>query len=422
MTLVSEPAPVLRWLGGKIDVQVRIESALAVAGAAQWDIAEWDVAIWASSDLAYQDITPYVLEVTYQRGTESFDTRFQGGSATVECDNTTGLFTPSGTGEVPWSLPFRPGRRVQISCFPDPESDTRVILFTGRIDDTGDDFQGGGGELTTSLQLIDALAELGANNPPMLETATGVQPTDDRVIAALDYADQDSALRDIQTGLHTMQTSFLAQSTLEECQRAADAEGGAFYAEPDGTMVFKARDWLSTDARSTTVQGYLGFATIQDPTVPHHNIDSDSVQTSWNLARVRNDIQFSRDGGAQQHVWDDDSIVRHGRRTYRRTDYNNNSDSEVLFLANRVLDAALESRMRVTSLAIIANDDPDNDDLNRLFYDTRMGDLFAVELRTLHDWEIPEFQTHVIGIAGRITADEWVVTFTLDDSLVEGAA
>jgi hypothetical protein len=411
-----DPGQILRWLGGKVDVRVRIATGLSSEDAAVWDTALWDAAVWSSEDLAYQDISEWVEEVNYRRGTERWDSRFTAGTATVILDNTTGMFTPISDAPQPWGVPFRPGRKVQVSILPDPTTDTRVVLFTGRIDDRVDTYGDAGANLTTQIELLDILGELGVNNPPALETATGVQSTDERVHAALDYAGVPLDIRDIDAGVHTMTTSFLAQSTLEEAQRAADAEGGAFFADPEGRLVFRSRDWLTASPRSTTVQGYVGLET-PPPGEPSAQIESGSVRTTESLGRVRNDIQYARDGGVLQHEEDPDSITLHGRRSYSRTDLNNNADSEVGFLAARALAAYAEGRLRVEEVAIVANDDPDNEDLNRLFYAVEMGDLIALEVRTLHGWRIPSATTHVIGIAGRITPEDWRVVFTLDDSL-----
>lgn len=634
----------LRWLGGKLDVRVRVATGLEEGGAL-WDQGVWDEAVWSSSELAWQDISQYVMRVRYRAGQERWDTRFQAGTLTLELDNTDGLFTPNVAPHM-WGLPFRPGRVVQLVVFPDPDQpELGVPLFTGRIQSLTDVFDEGGTDIRTLVYAADFLADLHANNPPALEVATGVQSTDARVHAALDYAEIPVEQRDVQIGEHTMQTSFLAQTTLEECQRAADAEGGAFYCDGRGTFVFRARDWLvggsvtmdsyeaqvlllqpvaywrmgddtdetvdstgnghtltwagspttgvvgvepddeavsldgtddeataaspsalvevsdktiemwvkptgggtivqasdqdgstgdsfyrvyvessgdlrvfwfesesallmsgvfvpfdewthvvvtiaetrtelflngvsrgvtnhgwgeqgttptrfkignvveatfmtddffegeiselviygtalSSEAvrllyeakdrqlntRSTEVQGYLGYEEEQEAGKPHAQFSE--ISTSWELARVRNSIRFARTGGEVQLVEDESSVILHGRRTYQRLDLNNNQDSEVLFLAERMLEAEKDSRVRVESVTIVANDDPENEDLNRLFYDTRFGDLLAINVATQHGWGFEEL-THVTGVVHDITPDDWRVTFTLDDSLVE---
>jgi hypothetical protein len=413
------PLPVgqpLSWLGGKLGLLVEVETA-AVGGGGAWDSATWQPGgdgIWgADGGFAFEDITQYVQGVTVRGGQERFDARFSTSSAVVIMDNTTGLFTPN-AGANPWSAPFRPGRRVRISVIPNPDSpELAVALFTGRIDSSNDEYSAQGADITTQLNLIGAMGDLSAINPLALVVATGVETTDERIESALDRASIDAGLRSVQPGDHNMSTSYLAQTVLEECQRAADAEGGAFFADGDGVYHFKSKDWLTTDTRSTVIQGYIGYET--PPGQPSAHIIG-QPKTSWELARVRNAVHFSRSGGARQTVTDGTSEGLYGERTYQRSDLNNNADAEVLVLATRVLAVYKDARVRIEKVIIAANDDPDNIDLNPLFYDLQFGDLLSVEISTLQGWSWTQ-EVHVIGVTHKISADDWEVTLTLDDSL-----
>ena len=143
--------------------------------------------------------------------------------------------------------------------------------------------------------------------------------------------------RDIQVGDHNVTGSTLSETTLEECQRAADAEGGVFFCSKDGLAVFKNKDWLTTDIRSTAIQGYLGYEEVPAGVQAAH-IDSD-LQTSWELARVVNHAAYAREGGTAQEFEDAQSQSYYGLRSSKRTDLHNTSDGEVLALAVRVVNA-----------------------------------------------------------------------------------
>src|SRR5690606_20283306 len=158
------------------------------------------------------------------------------------------------------------------------------------------------------------------------------------------------------------QSSTLADTTLEECQRAADAEGGAFFASADGKATFKARNWLSEDDRSVNVQGWIGFDEVPEGAQAAPVLDASG---SWELARVVNDVGFAREGGTMQFAEDLASIQAYGRRSYRRTDFINSSDGELASLAVRYLQALREPRLRVDSVTISASTDPDNQDRHR---------------------------------------------------------
>ena len=209
----------LRWLGGKIDIRVEIDTGL-LGAFGLWDSAQWDQDVWGSRDPAWSDITEFSELINTAQGTQTWGSRFEAGSMSILVSNTDGRFTPD-SGVDPFHLPFRPGRRIRVVALPDPDAtgqpDEKKPLFTGYIDSTADAFDEGGYLITTTLNCLDFMALWGQHNPTALEDPTGVQTTSERVHAALDRMGWPMEGRDIQTGLHTMQTSHLAQSTLEEC-------------------------------------------------------------------------------------------------------------------------------------------------------------------------------------------------------------
>lgn len=381
---------------------------------ALWDSALWDAGLWGAEDASWFDITEWVEAIDITGGAERWGQRFQTGTATIRVDNTTGIFTPESGVETPFLLPFTPGRRVRVVTIPDPtDPDTKVALFTGILDDARDDFGAAGFDISSILACVDPMGLWGGFDPPALETPTGVQDTDERVEAALDRMGWPSGDRDIQTGAHTMTSSHLAQTVLEECQVAAESEGGAFFAGKDGAAVFKARDWLITDARSTTPQGYLGYEEI--PTGEQAAWVLQPV-TSWERARIVNQVQYARTGSTVQLAEDETSQDNYGLRSAERLDFQNNADAEVLWLAERFLAVRKDLRLRIDSVSLAANHDPDNEDLNRIFWDTQLGDLLAVRVATPYGWEIVR-EVQVMGWTHRITKDDWELTLKLDDAL-----
>jgi hypothetical protein len=330
-------------------------------------------------------------------------------------DNTSGIFTPESGVAVPWLIPFRPGRRVRVVAIPDLTAPlVKVPLFTGRIDASNDQFSGAGFDIRARITATDFMGVWGAFDPPALDTPTGVQSTSDRVEAALDRLGWDAGARDIQSGTHTMMSSFLAQTTLEECGNAADSEGGAFFCSRDGLAVFRARDWLITDTRSVNIQGYLGYEDIPIDTQSAHVLD---WKTSWEIQRITNQVLFARTGSSIQMVEDtlSQNIIDE-IRSYQRMDFDNNDDAEVLWLAERYLAANKDLRLRVDEVTISGNEDPGNEDLNRLLWDSQYGDLIQIRVAPPWGWEL-ERATQIMGISHTITADDWVATFKLDDSL-----
>ena len=547
-----------------------------------------------------------------------------------------GHFTPP-TGAGLEDLTWRPGVTVRIRALPDPEDpEVSHSLFTGRVQSSNDFYNAATGAVVTQVTLIDALGDLQQHNPPALTTPLPAgMSTSERVHAALNRYGFPPARRRVQGGVHSMQSSTLAQSTLEECQRAADAEGGAFFADPDGNVVFTQRDWLvgggpsmgnyetavlrlgpeaywrfSGDGRwdasgrghhldwppttagpvtpnivagvigvdqaiqmkeaafaddpedrfddlvgDVTIEGWFRPPTGSDtyrfvtaaqggntvweagykpdssgtlyftagwlgsawePVTGIDNLDwvhfaftlewdgsdyelaaylngaavgstsgsaspfspaatvvgvaravaetsdgalselavyshaltqgdvaglydakdadlnsrSVNVQAhigfpdgppvvdarvSWDINRVRNQIAFARTGGTVQTAEDATSQAAYGKRTYQRLDFQNNSNAQVLTLAQRALAAWKDDRLRVDRVTIAARDgDPD---LHKLFYDCQIGDLVEVRVNPRPGFTY-DTEAHVIGLAHTITPSDWVVTLTLDDSAV----
>jgi hypothetical protein len=412
MIPIAPAGQTIHRLGGNLDVRVEIDTGGGEGLAGLWDIAEWDTDLWGSIDPDWFDFTSYVLGVETHSGAQRWGERFQTGGGSVIVDNTTGIFTPGSDAPNPWYRVYRPGRRIRVVVIPDPDDPlTKIPIITGRLDASVDEYFDAGYDAVSVLNIVDYMGAFAAFNP-LAGSATGVQSTDERVHAALDRMGWPADARDVQTGDHSMASSDLAQTTLEECHRAGDAEGGAFFASPDGLAAFKSKDWLTTDTRSTTIQGYVGYSEIPEGAQAAHMED---LKTSWELARVVNDVQFARAGGSLQHVEDEASKLAHGPRSYQRTDFHLSTDTEVLALAVRYLNAFKDSRMRVDEVAIAGVDDPGNDDLNRLLWDTQLGDRLSVLIEPPFGWSV-EREVHVMGIRHSIRSDDWRATFRLDDA------
>ena len=308
---VPAPGQVRHMLGGQIAIRVEVDTGAGEGLGALWDSGLWDYNRWGAEDPDWVDLTDYVLAVSIHQGAERWGARYETGTASVTVDNTTGIFTPESGSPDPWFREFRPGRKMRIVAVPDPDTGVRVALFTGRFEGLIGDPADAGHAITAPLQLFDFMGDWAAYDP--LETTdTGSQRTDLRVQAALDRYGWPLDERDIQVGDHNVTGSTLSDTTLEECQQAADAEGGAFYCSKDGFAVFKTKDWLTTDTRSTVIQGYVGYTEVPTGEQAAH---AACPATSWELARVVNHAAYAREGGTAQEAEDVQSQSYYGLRS-----------------------------------------------------------------------------------------------------------
>lgn len=408
MVDVPGSGPLLKWLGGEVDVRVYIDTGLTGASLSLWGSATWGSSTWGSDDPQWNDISEYVMQVTIDGGAREWGQPFDARVASVLLDNRSGIFTPESGVDPPWVLSFRPGRKIQIAAI---VNDEKKPLFTGTIDATFDGFTPD--DVQTTIPCTDFSALWQQHNPAALVTPTGVQSTSERVAAALDRFDWPAEDRDIQTGLHDMQSSHLAQSTMEEMRLAAMAEQGAVFASADGKAVFKARDWLIEDERSTEVQGYIGYDSVPGASTPvAHLIGQPDIAREQGT--IKNQIQFARVGSTVYTTEDSQSISLYQRHPHRVLNFQNNDDADVEFMADTYLAVNKLPRQKIRSVSIIPVKDPNNFGLNKMFWDTQYGDLVAVRIATPYGWELKRL-TKVFGVSHQITGDDWIMTLYLDD-------
>lgn len=201
-----------------------------------------------------------------------------------------------------------------------------------------------------------------------------------------------------------MLETTLPKSNLEEILKAADAEGGGYFHSKESFPVFKARDWLTTDPRSTSVQVRIGG--------PGSDITPMRFGVDWSAQRIYNDVQLTREDGVPQRVVDTQSVSRYFRRTFVRTGLENDQDVQVLELADRFLAAFAWDRIRIEEAALW----PKTNAEAAAALELEIGDLAEATVTTGAGWGYTT-EAHVMRIDHRVTADDWEMTVRLDDSL-----
>ena len=98
-----------------------------------------------------------------------------------------------------------------------------------------------------------------------------------------------------------------------------------------------------------------------------------SPATSWELARVVNHAAYAREGGTAQESEDSQSQSYYGLRSSKRTDLHNTTDGEVLLSPSGWSTLSKISDPGRDEITLIGVEDPDNEDLNRLLWNTECG-------------------------------------------------
>lgn len=398
------------WSQGEVSFRVEIGLGATGAGSSIWDTAEWETGVWGDTEINWVVVSSDVLAASTSRGRDRWGERVRTSTAQIVFANDTGRYNPESGVPGIGGLTLRPGRRIRFSG---NAGAGWIPLFTGVIDALEESYAPGGENIITTMLAYGYAGLLANENPPALGSAVGAGDLTservDRVLDAFGWPDETGD-RSIQTGIHTMPSTTLARSRLEEIQRAATAEGTVFFFDGDGIPTFKALGWLNTDTRSITTQIYPGRGNAGDPEII-------GVRTEWSAQLIRNDVQYTRVGGSMVRVQDYASQALYGAVFSEVvTDLELQTDAQVTTLADRFLAARAYDQLRLRELELHAADG----DTAEALLELELGDLVEATVETLHGWDYT-VEAHVMGIDYRVTADDWVLRLRLDPDLASTA-
>jgi len=395
------------WAGG--DVQFRVSLSLGLVDGpdspALWDDAQWDLNEWSSGGVGeayWYDVTAYALRVETSFGKDRFEEAFRTGRFKLILDNQTGIWNPIAGQSPNFKLSLRPGRWFKVEAYTDITG--WLPMFTGYVDAINDAYTSGGFGIDTIVSGYGFSGVMQMDRLPPLETPLPAgELSSDRVIWLLDRWGWPDDFRNIQTGTATLAASDIPGSTLDEMQKAAEAEGGGIFFDQAAIPTFKAREWLKLDPRSVNVQYRIGG--------PGSDIDPLDYIVDWSAQRIYNDVQLTRRDGIMQRATDTTSWSRYFRRTFKRTGLENDNDTDVLELADRFLAAFAYDRIRIESVDVW----PKDAQRAAIALETRLGDLIEATVSTGAGWGYTA-EAHVMRIDHVVTASDWEMTLRLDDS------
>lgn len=391
--------------------EFRVEIGLAGeggSGAAVWGTSKWGTGTWTGYAPDWYDVSPYVIGAVAEYGAESFDERMRTGHARFLLDNDSGAFNPDSGAALASDLSLRPGRWIRLIG---AISTYQRVLWQGYIDTIEEVYLPAASGSNTVLHCFDFAGLLALDNPPALDSAVGAgertSARANRILNEFGPVSGGWPWRQVEPGIHTLRASSLAQNRLEEIQRAAQAEGGAFYFEGPNAR-FRPFSWLSTNPRSTAVQIQPGSGTAGHPGVTGADAAKRSART------IRNDIQVARAEGTVQRFQDLASQALFGGvpRTWQYLAYENNKDTHVKALGERILAAYAYDRQ---TLRRVTMEPVDAASAQRLL-DLRLGDLAEITVPDdLMGWGYST-EAHVLGIRYEIDNTDWEVKVRLDQS------
>lgn len=197
------------------------------------------------------DVSAQVQTVNTVRGRNLLTEQFQTGTATVVLADQLGYWNPQNTAS-PYYGQLLPLRKIQISAV-NPDTGLTSYLFSGYITSYNYRQSQDVGEVsTTTLTALDATQLLTLATVSTVTGAVAGETTGARFTRILDTISWPSGMRDIDTGLTTVQADpGTARTASTALQTVANTEFGAFYISPEGNVVFQDRTVTATSVAGT---------------------------------------------------------------------------------------------------------------------------------------------------------------------------
>jgi len=234
--------------------------------------------------------------------------------------------------------------------------------FTDAWTDDGANYAGRYAE--TTVEATDAQKVLQGLHLTPLGSAVGAgETTDARINRILTEAGwyTGNGRRQLAPGDSQMQGTILGDTPWNLMQLAVDSEIGELYINGSGVVVFRNRQGILQDTRSTVPQAVFGDAAgsaqAAGTEVPYRQVTRARDDTT-----VSNDVQATRAGSTNmQEAFSQAMIDKYlFARTYQRTDLLLTSDSETMNWAQWVLYVAKNDEDRFDQLVIFPLRDPVN--------------------------------------------------------------
>lgn len=179
------------------------------------------------------------------------------------------------------------------------------------------------------------------------------EDTGARINRILDTVFWPTDARQIDIGDSSLQETTLEGTVLQELQHAVDSELGEFYMDSSGRAVFRRRNAVLTEPRSTDPQAVFGDDYLDPQELPWESLSISNDDT-----QLVNKVSVGRAGGVVQVVEDADSQTKFLIRTHNREDLLLETDAEALAYANWILEMSSKPELRFDSMTINPLKDP----------------------------------------------------------------
>ena len=365
-----------------------------------------DVNVLADASAVIVDVSNQVDSIQTTRGRNAQADQFQTGQLSLRIVDQNGDFNPQNPSS-PYAGLLNPMRKVQITA---TYSGVTYPIFSGFItgySTTTPKFVGD--VVYTTITAVDAFRLAQNAQISTVTGATAGQPSGTRIGKILDQIGWPASMRDIDTGLTTMQADpGTPRTALEAMQTVELSEYGSLYVNASGEFVFQDRAFTTSSVNATPVV---------------FNDDGTGIEyfnAIWllNDVLIYNSAQITRTGGTTQNAINQASIDKYFVHSYNQQNLLMETDAVALDYAQAYVASRAETTTRCDAITL---------DLYTNNYNA--GIIAALDLEFFDPVTITTTQPgsstltktlQVFGVAHSITPNSWKTQFTTLEPIIDG--
>ena len=352
------------------------------------------------------DVSDVVDSIETKRGRNPQADQFQTGSLTMRIVDQNGDFNPQNPSSPYYNL-LTPMRKVQITA---TYGAVTYPIFAGFITSyTTSTPQNATDVVYTTIEAVDAFRLAQNAQISTVAGASAGQLSGARINALLDAISWPATMRDVDTGLTTMQADpGTARTSLAAMQTVETSEYGALYVDAAGSFVFQDRAVTAGSSGATPVVfndngtgiGYFNAVWRLDDTL------------------VYNSASITRTGGTAQTAINQASIDKYFVHSYNQQNLLMQTDAVALDYAQAYVASRAETSIRCDAIQL---------DLYTDNYTA--GTVAALGLDYFDPVTITTNQPggstltktlQVFGVAQSITPNSWKTTLTTLEPIIDG--
>ena len=364
--------------------------------------------VLADSAAVIVDVSNQINSIETTRGRNALSDQFQTGTATLRIVDQNGDFNPQNL-SGPYAGLLTPMKKLQLTA---TYNGVTYPLFSGFITSYVTTYPTNVDSADVAITTIQAVDAFRLAFNAQISTVTGATAGDlsgTRINQLLNSISWPASMRDVDTGLTTMQADpGTARTALQALQTVTDSEYGALYVDANGSFVFQDR---------TVTVGSPG----RTPTVFANNgTGIDYFDASWilNDVLIFNKATITRVGGTAQVATNTASIDKYFLHSYYLDNLLMQTDTVALNYALAYVASRAETTIRCDAIVL---------DLYTPNYDT--GVIAALNLEFFDPIKVIttnpggstiEKTLQIFGTRNSITPNSWKTTFTTLEPIIDG--